>query len=313
MRGSDVVVIEAALNGGRERTEHPAIPYTPTEVADEARRCAAAGAAVVHVHARTADGGWSADPVWYAETIRRIRKASDVLISLISIRSAGVPVGVYLDLLNDLATEATARPDLLSVNLGHIVAWEPAKASGSLPRRTVHFPNDYADVVALLDVCRRHGIAPELGVMDLGFVSNAVALRDDGVLPEPAWFLLELDSPGYGGGAQVAPATVENYDHLSRVLRERFPDAAWAAHGAGVGTYEVVRRALADGAHVRVGFEDAVHLADGSLARGNAEAVEWAVGTARERGREPASAAAARAIVGSGRRWAGRSASDRGG
>ena len=56
------VVIEAALNGGRDRTENEAVPMTAGELAAEARRCADAGATVFHVHARADDGGWTADP-----------------------------------------------------------------------------------------------------------------------------------------------------------------------------------------------------------------------------------------------------------
>lgn len=293
------VLIEVALNGGRDRAEQPATPYTPEEVAVEARGCAEAGACLVHLHARTAGGAWSADPAWYAEALGRIRAATpDVLISVPSLRPAGVPVAAFLDLLTALASSPRTRPDLVSVNLGHIVVWEPVPATGDSNRRTVHFPNDYADVVAVLAACRTHGITPELGVMDLGFISNAVALRDDGVLPAPGWFLLELDSPADGAGPQVAPSTVANYDILAARLRTHFPDAAWAAHGAGRPGYSVLRRALTRGAHVRVGFEDAVHLPDGRLAVSNAELVAWAVAAARQVGREPASATIARSIIG---------------
>ena len=84
--------------------------------------------------------------------------------------------------------------------------------------------------------------------MDLGFVANAVALRDDGLLPERPWFLIELDSPAYDAGVQVAPSTVANYDALAAPLRQHFPTARWAAHGQGVAGYAVIERALADGA-----------------------------------------------------------------
>ena len=50
-------IITCALTGVLARKEQcPAIPYTPVEIAEEARRAYDAGAAVVHIHARTADG-----------------------------------------------------------------------------------------------------------------------------------------------------------------------------------------------------------------------------------------------------------------
>ncbi len=289
-------IIEAALNGGQSRVANPAVPLAPTEVAAEARRCADAGASVVHFHAQEADGGWLADVSWYAEAIGRVRDAAPgLLISVTSIRPASVGVATITALLGTLAAAPHTRPDLLSINLGHIVAWE--RASGTGGRRTAHFPNDYADIAALLAVCRAHRVTPELGVMDLGFLSNAVALRDDGLLPTSAWFLLELDSPAWGTGRQVAPATVANHDFLAAALREHFPRAAWAAHGVGLPGYAVVARALATGGHARVGFEDAVQLPDGGLAGSNAALVAWAVATARAAGREPATPAEARAII----------------
>jgi uncharacterized protein (DUF849 family) len=291
------VVIEAALNGGRERYENEAVPYTAAELDAEAKRCADEGATVFHIHARADDGGWTADSVRYAGVLRDLREAvSHGLISITSIRPEGVRVEEILNLLATLASDPATKPDMISVNLGHIVAWEPV-VSGLVRRRTTHYPNAYEDITRLLAACTAHGIRPELGVMDLGFVSNAVTLRDDGVLPERPWFLIELDSPAYDSGVQVAPSTVANYDALAGPLRQHFPAACWAAHGQGVAGYAVIERALADREHIRVGFEDAVYLPDGRLAQSNAELVRWAVEAVQEVGRTPATVEEARVIT----------------
>ncbi len=295
--GHHVVVIEAALNGGRDRLKVAAVPYSPKELAAEAKRCADQGAAVVHLHARTDDGGWTADPSRYAETLALCRaEAPGVVLGITSIRPDGVPVEAVTDLLAELAADPATTPDLVSINLGHIVVWEPP--AGPNGRRTVHVPNDYEDVVKLLETCRRLRIRPELGVMDLGFVSNAVALRDDGVLPAAPWFLLELDAAAWGAGPQVAPATVANYDALVSAMGQTFPDARWAAHGQGDGAYPVAERAIAAGHHVRVGFEDAIALPDGGPASSNAQLVAWAVRIASRFDRPVASPTEARGILG---------------
>jgi 3-keto-5-aminohexanoate cleavage enzyme len=294
---SSEVVIEAALNGGRDRAENRAVPFTADELAVEARRCADAGATVFHIHARAHDGGWTADPARYADVIRGLREAvPHGLVSITSIRPERVGVEEILELLAALAADSTTKPDLISVNLGHIVAWETL-VSDPVHRRTIHYPNAYDDITRLLSMCAVHGIRPELGVMDLGFVSNAVTLRDDGRLPERPWFLIELDSPAYGAGVQVSPSTVANYDALGAPMREYFPAACWAVHGQGVAGYAVIQWALADGSHIRVGFEDAIHLPDGRLARSNAELVSWAVDAARDVGRVPATVEETRVIT----------------
>jgi 3-keto-5-aminohexanoate cleavage enzyme len=300
MASASAVFIEVALNGGRDRADNEAVPYTAAELAAEARRCANEGATLFHVHARADDGGWTADPARYAEVVRELREAvPHGLVSITSIRPEAVPVEEILALLAALAGDPTTTPDLISINLGHIVAWERV-AVDPLRRRTTHYPNAYEDNTRILTACTAHGIQPELGLMDLGFVNNAVALRDDGVLPERPWFLIELDSPAYGSGVQVAPSTAANYDALVTPLRQHFAEARWAAHGQGVAGYAVIERALADGAHIRVGFEDAIQLPDSHLARSNAELVRWAVAAAQQAGRTPAAIEETRLIIGFG-------------
>lgn len=299
MRSGEPVLIEVAVNGGRHRGEHPAVPLTPAEVAAAVERCAAAGATVFHIHERAAESGWSTAASWYAECHRRARAAvPEAILSITSIRPTGVSVATVVEPLTLLAADPATRTDLVSINLGHIVLWEPTAAGSSSSRRTVHFPNAYEDIVALLDGCRERGIVPELGVMDLGFVSNAVALRDDGLLPERPWFLVELDSPAFDAGPQVAPSSVATYDAIVAPLRHHFPDAAWAAQGREEPGYAVLRRALATGAHVRVGLEDSLRLPDGTPAEGNAALVDWAVAAARAHGRRPATAAETRELLG---------------
>lgn len=291
------VIVEAALNGGRSRAEHPAVPITPEEVASEAWRCAEAGASIVHIHAQDEAGGWRADRDWYAAAIRAIRAAAPgLLISLTTLRPEGEPVATVTDLLTALAADPATRPDLASVNLGEIAEWV---RDGVPPtRRTLRYPNSHDDIAATLATCAATGIVPELGVMDIGFIANAVALRHDGLLPALPWFLLELDSPTFGSGRQVAPATVANYDYLAYLLREHFPSAPWAAHGHGHPGYAVLERALTTGAHIRVGFEDCLLLPDGNIAPSNAAQVEWAVAAARTLGRATATIDEARAIIG---------------
>jgi len=290
----DLFIVEAALNGSRKRSEHPDVPLSAGELAAEARRCVEAGASVVHVHARRRDGGWTASPAAYSRVVRAIRAAAPgVLISITSLRPLRVPAGRVRSLLERLPPDA--RPDLISVNLGHIATWVARQDEPG--RDTQHFPNSYDDIVQLLETCRTVGIIPELGLMDFGFISNAVTLREDGALPGTPWFLLELDKPAYGAGAQVAPATAANFAALSSALRAQFPGVPWAAHGAGVATFTVVQRALEDGAHVRVGFEDCVQMPDSTLARSNADQVAWVVGRATALGRRPATYDEARRIV----------------
>src|SRR5438093_13281009 len=69
--GLDKVVVTCALTGVlANRDQCPWVPYTPAEIAEEARRAFEAGAAGVHIHARTDEGSPTYEPAVYA-AIRR--------------------------------------------------------------------------------------------------------------------------------------------------------------------------------------------------------------------------------------------------
>ena len=66
----------------------------------------------------------------------------------------------------------------------------------------------------------------------------------------------------------------------------------------GTAILKVAFAAIVDGGHVRVGFEDNVFLSKGVLAKSNGELVEKVVRLAKELGRDIASPAEAREILG---------------
>ena len=75
------VMIEAAINESVTREQHPGVPITPEEIADQAIACARAGASIIHFHARDRQSGadaWTSFET-YAEAYRLIQKESDVL------------------------------------------------------------------------------------------------------------------------------------------------------------------------------------------------------------------------------------------
>ena len=74
------LIIEARVNEYAMRDENPLVPWTPEEIARDAAACAEAGAAVVHFHARQADGAPEHGYDAYAETCSRIRAACPALI-----------------------------------------------------------------------------------------------------------------------------------------------------------------------------------------------------------------------------------------
>ena len=117
----------------------------------------------------------------------------------------------------------------------------------------------------------------------------ARAMMEDGRLKAPGLFQLCL------GVRWAQPATPEALRYMHSLLPE---GSIWFAFGVGLGQFPMVEETIKLGGHVRVGLEDNLYLERGKLAPDNASLVEKAVGIIRGAGREIATAAEARAMLG---------------
>src|SRR2546428_11464862 len=87
------VVLTCALTGiAANRAQCAAIPYTPAEIGEEARRAHEAGAAVAHIHAREDDGAPAFRQERYAEIMAGGGGGPPRIIHL-SAGGAGLPLG----------------------------------------------------------------------------------------------------------------------------------------------------------------------------------------------------------------------------
>ena len=78
----DEVIVTCALTGVlATREQCPWVPYTPVEIAEEARRAYEAGAAVVHIHARTDTGAATYDPAVYAKIRGEVEARCPVILN----------------------------------------------------------------------------------------------------------------------------------------------------------------------------------------------------------------------------------------
>jgi uncharacterized protein (DUF849 family) len=111
------MAVQACLNGGRTRAEHPAVPHTPAELAADAIAVRRAGAFAFHVHPRD-DAG--------VPTLRA--RPCDAAVAAIRAAVPGVPVGLSTSAAIDpdpFARAAAVRawrqpPDFVSVNLSEL-------------------------------------------------------------------------------------------------------------------------------------------------------------------------------------------------
>lgn len=275
-------VITAALTGVLARRDLcPAIPYTPREIGEEARRAAEAGAAVVHIHARTPDGG----PDWSIETFREIfgevRARTDVVVNF-STGAVGVPREERIAHIREL------KPEMAALNMGSMNYAIYSKSRRELVVDHV-FANPFTDIRFFLEAMNEAGVRPEMECFDTGHIGNTAPLIDMGILRPPYQFSLIM---GVLGGI---PGTTRNLVHQVGSLP---PDSRWQVIGIGLNQWPLLAAAATMGGGVRVGLEDNFYLEEGRMARSNGELVEKAVSICGELGREVATIEEARAQLG---------------
>lgn len=267
----DKLIITAALTGAEvTRAQQPALPVTPDEIACAAEECAAAGASIVHVHARLPDGTPTQDKAVYAEIIDKIRARCDVIVQL----STGGAVGM------------TAAERLAPVELGPEMA--------TLSMGSVNFGNDVflnhpADMAAFLAAMKEFRVKPEFEIFDAGMLHSLQRWLKKGVVAEPVHVDFVLGVPGAMAG------TPESLMFLRSQLP---PQATWTVAGIGAAQLPLAAMAIALGGHVRVGFEDNVWYRKGELAISNAQLVARVARIAGEMERPAATPDEAREILG---------------
>jgi 3-keto-5-aminohexanoate cleavage enzyme len=277
----DKVIITAALTGVlATRDQCPAIPYTPVEIAEEAKRAYDAGASVVHIHGRGDDGS----PSWELETFRRIKEEVRKRCPVILNFSTGT---MDDDIEPQSAILRELRPELAALNMGTM---NYAKYS---PKRKAFvfdlvFPNTFGKIERFLDVMNEAGVKPELECFDAGHTNSIWPLYDMGKLKKPTQFSFIM---GVLGGL---PTSITALQLQAQTIP---PDATWEVIGIGKEQWRLIAQALVLGGNIRVGLEDNFYLPDGTMAPSNGALVERASELVRLCGREVADVVEARRLL----------------
>jgi uncharacterized protein (DUF849 family) len=281
----DPVVITCAISGAiANREQCPAIPYTPSEYAAEARRIVDEGGVHIHIHARTPEG----TPSYESEDFQAIKEAiraevGDGAIINFSTGTIGVPVAKRVAYLE------AGRPEVAALNMGSLNYAKYSRKRKDFVFKFV-FANPFEEIIELLEAMRRLSIKPEHECFDVGHVGSLAPLLDMGLLEAPlhADFVM-----GVVGGV---PATARNL----AAMADNMPAGRhhWGVIGIGRDQWMLVAAALTLGGSVRVGLEDNFYLPDGTMARSNGELIAKAHQMVQDAGRRAATVEEARQLLG---------------
>lgn len=268
---SKKVIITAALVGSLPTKVQTAyVPITPEEIASDAQACYEAGAAVVHVHARDAQGNNTHDFEVFKAIHERIKEVCPQLIVQIS---TGGRAG--------LGYESRSKGLLLNPE------------SASLTTGSVNFPTSIYEnspelVSKLAKDMHERNILPELEIFDTSMIAPAIELHEQGLLQAPMYFNFVM------GMKNIQAA---NIGQLNLLLNMLPANCNWSISGVGRTQLWTTYMGIALGGNVRVGLEDNIYLSKGKLGS-NTDFVARAVRLANEFGRGVATPDEAREILG---------------
>lgn len=242
------IPLAVAPNGGRRgKADHPAIPLTVEELARTAAECLDAGAAMIHLHVRAADGGHSLDAGAYRAAIAAIRQeVGDRLVVQITSEA----LGRYSPAEQRAAVRAV-RPEAVSMAL----------------RELVPDPSEEAAFADLLGWLKRERCTPQIILYAPEDAARLADLQARGLIPWngiPVLYVLGRYRPG----ETSTPA-----DLLPFLAPGEPRFGPWSVCAFGRFEAACVTTAALLGGGVRVGFENNLFRPDGSRAGSNAEQV----------------------------------------
>jgi len=270
------LIITAALTGGFHGKEaNPNLPIMPDEIAQSAYDCCQAGAAIVHLHARSKDGKPTCDPQVYAEIVAKVKARCNVITQ--------VSTGAGPELSPEERIKAIdVDAEMASLNMGTMVRTRWGENS--------FFLNTRPQIEAYANKMRDKGMKPEMEVYGHSMMVDVENLIRKNLITKPYYvnFVLGMSHQG------ALPAEPKHLLSLIDYLPE---GAIFNVCAIGRGQLPMTTLSMLLGGHSRVGLEDNVYYSKGVLAKSNAQLVERTARLALELGREPASPDEARQIL----------------
>lgn len=277
MRRAKKVIITTAVTGSinvPSQSDH--LPANSAQIVQASLDAAAAGSAIIHLHARHADGRPAFEPAQFAEIIEPLRAQSDVVINI----STGGSPSMGID--ERLAAARHFAPELASLNMGsmnfvysgiadRITDWKHEWEKPYVLRSySQPFVNTFEQIEQILrQLGDGAGTRFEFECYDIGHLYTLAHFVDRGLV-KPPFFIQGVFGVLGGIGADHA-----NLTHMVSVADKLFGDDYYlSAFAAGRHQMPFATHSAWLGGNVRVGLEDSLWIGPGRLARSNAQQVQ---------------------------------------
>lgn len=240
-----------APNGARRgKSDHPAIPIELDELVETAVACQIAGADGIHVHVRDSDGNHSIDVGQYREALAAIKHAAPDLFLQVTSEAAG-----RFGPEEQMAMIRELQPS--SVSLAYSELMRP--------------PTDTSVARAFYAWARDTGVTIHHIAYTPGELHVLLTAIDHGIIPGTD-HQLQLVLGSYAGTEPSRPEGLDAYQVLLDAQKDVLA-LDWMICAFGSGETPCLVETARRGGKLRVGFENSLWNADGSLATDNAQRV----------------------------------------
>jgi len=288
------LIIEARVNEYMMRDQGNAnVPYTPEEIATDALACREAGASIVHFHARTPEGKPNHVTDVYAETVRRIRETSDILVHpTLGYVTLDASPKERLGHILAMAHDTSRAPHFAPMDMGSVNVDRYNAQARRFETTDLVYKNSTQTLTYFAEHIRQAGLKPYLVSWTIGFTRYAEAFMDMGLLEEPAFICFCLTDNTFLGGH---PGTLKGLQaHLDFLPEGRRVE--WTVVNFGGNLFALAATVIAQGGHISIGLGDYTYTELGQPT--NADLVRRVAEIARELGREVATPQEAKQILG---------------
>ena len=287
------LIIEARINEYASRRGNPKVPWLAEEIGRDARECREAGASILHFHGRTPEGAPDHRFECYRDIVLAARAAADILLHpTLGANEQGTSAAARIATVLRLAEKPETRPDFAPMDMGtfNFDFYDPkARRYATLGEI---YRNDTATLLHFAAAIRGAGVTPYLSTWGVGAMRQIITFLDTGALQAPALcsFILTGDNlpaghPGTAAGLDAHTAFLPKHHRVE-----------WLACHFGGDLLPLVEKIITSGGHVSIGIGDWPYAQYGRPS--NAELVHRVAETARRLGREVASVAETRAMLG---------------
>ncbi len=239
MQTESSVMLQACMNGGRQKAEATNVPVSHRELALDAASLLRAGAQQFHIHPRSPAGEETLEPDHITNCLRQFRAA-------VGNAPIGVGTGTWIepDSLKclDLINSWRELPDYASVNIGE---------------------NDAEEKIEIL---LSKGVGIEAGIWNSKDAERFIKFSDRNRCLR---ILIEMTS------SQPEFAELE-YHLVLTILLEAQIDLPVLLHGEEGSAWPMLKLAKEHGHDMRMGFEDCLSMPDGRPAHNNIQMIREA-------------------------------------